>query len=118
LVGEANGRVVGFVAGGPDRDAVSGRGEILAIHVLPRMQFRGIGRALFLAAVDYLLLSGVRAITAWVLSASPSRRFFESLEGEGISHRSVRLGGKRLDETGYVWPEIRLMVPEFVLPLA
>lgn len=118
LVAEAEGRMVGFVAGGPDRDADPRyEGEIYAIYVLRRKQFRGVGRALFLAAVDSLLLRGMRSLLVWVLAANPYRRFYESLGGQPARSRSLKIGGKRLEETGYGWEDIKPLVPPFILPL-
>jgi GNAT superfamily N-acetyltransferase len=115
---EDRGRPVGFLAGGPERGrGVRERGEIYAIYVRPPMQFRGIGRALFLAGVDCLLLLGFRSLVTWVLTANPYRRFYESLEGQRTGSRSIRLGGKRLEEARYEWADIRPLVPEFVLLL-
>ena len=118
LVAEAERRMVGFVAGGPDRESDPRyEGEIYAIYVLRRMQFRGMGRALFLAAVDSFLLRGMRSLLVWVLAANPYRRFYESLGGELVQNRSIRVGGRRLEEVGYGWADIKPLAPPFVLPL-
>jgi len=81
------------------------------------MQFRGMGRALFLAAVDSFLLRGMRSLLVWVLAANPYRRFYESLGGELVQNRSIRVGGRRLEEVGYGWADIKPLAPPFVLPL-
>jgi GNAT superfamily N-acetyltransferase len=118
LIAEERGRPVGFLAGGPERGrGARERGEIYAIYVRPPQQFRGVGRALFLAAVDCFLLLGFRSVVTWVLAANPYRRFYESMEGRRADGRSIRLGGKRLEEASYEWADIRPLVPEFVLPL-
>jgi GNAT superfamily N-acetyltransferase len=118
LIAEERGRPVGFLAGGPERKrGARESGEIYAIYVRPPMQFRGVGRALFLAGVDCFLLLGFRSLVTWVLAANPYRRFYESLEGQRAASRSIRLGGKRLEEARYEWADIRPLVPEFVLPL-
>jgi GNAT superfamily N-acetyltransferase len=118
LVAEVGRRLVGFVSGGPGReDDAQYKGEIYAIYVLPRMQFRGVGRALFLAGVDCLLLAGIRSLLVWTLAANPYRRFYESLGGEPVRKRTITLGGQRLREVGYGWADIKPLAPPFVLPL-
>jgi GNAT superfamily N-acetyltransferase len=118
LLAETEGRPVAFIAGGPEREAdPQYQGEIYAIYVLRRKQFRGVGRALFLAAADNLLLQGMRSLLVWVLAANPYRRFYESLGGQPVRSRSLKIGGRRLEETGYGWEDIKPLVPPFILPL-
>jgi hypothetical protein len=69
------------------------------------------------AAVDNLLLQGMRSLLVWVLAANPYRRFYESLGGQPVRSRSLRIGGRRLEETGYGWETIKPLVPPFILPL-
>jgi GNAT superfamily N-acetyltransferase len=118
LVAVAGRRVVGFASCGPEREGdPQHQGEVYAIYVHPRKQFRGVGRALFLAAVDCLLLAGFHSLLVWALAANPYRRFYESLGGEPVRRRSIQIGGRRLEEIGYGWDDIRPLAPPFVLLL-
>ncbi len=74
--------IVGWVAGGPCRDAdrpAPGQGEIYAIYVLPEWWGRGAGRLLMAHAVRELTSAGRRDITLWVLAGNQrGRRFYEA----------------------------------------
>lgn len=76
LVAEVDGRVVGYVNIGPNRDI--GGGHIYAIYVLPEAQSMGLGQALMNAAVAHLRADGHQKIGLWVASANDrTRRFYE-----------------------------------------
>jgi ribosomal protein S18 acetylase RimI-like enzyme len=91
LVFEADGRVRGFVSGGPSRDELPG-GEVYAIYVDPACQGRGAGRRLLAAATRLLADAGFAAASLWVLAGNqPARGFYESQ-------------GWRFDGTEKPWP--------------
>jgi len=70
--------IVGFAICGPDRDNDPiYKGELYGIYVLQKMQRRGIGRQLMLAAVQDLKSRGFSSMLVWVLADNPSRRFYE-----------------------------------------
>jgi GNAT superfamily N-acetyltransferase len=80
LHAEVEGAVVGFVAGGPNRDETTAphSGEIYAINVHPDRVGRGIGRALFAAGCNQLVEGGSRHAILWVLRGNArARRFYE-----------------------------------------
>ncbi|MBC7249283.1 MAG: GNAT family N-acetyltransferase [Anaerolineae bacterium] len=107
LVAEIQGEVVGFASGGPERsgDEVY-KGEIYALYVLPAYQRRGIGRKLVGASARRLLQAGIGNLLVWVLSANPSRRFYETLGGQLVREREIEIGGVLLQEVGYGWSEL------------
>jgi ribosomal protein S18 acetylase RimI-like enzyme len=79
LVFELDGRVRGFVSGGPDRDGRP-RGEVFAIYVEPGCQGRGAGRRLLDAAAGRVARDGFTEASLWVLAGNRrSRGFYESL---------------------------------------
>lgn len=76
LVGEAGGRVVGFVNFGRCRDEEIGGGEVFALYVLPESQSKGLGRALMTAAVERLRADGHEEVGLWVAAGNTRARGF------------------------------------------
>ena len=54
--------------------------------------------------------SGVRGMVVWVLAGNPSRSFYEALGGQHVSVKPVTIGGVRLEEVAYGWPDIRALL--------
>lgn len=86
--------VVGFCSFGASRDddAADGTSEILTLYLLEDVVGRGIGRALFAAAIGRLREHGYRRATLWVMASNDrSRRFYEragwSWDGTTSAHR-------------------------------
>jgi GNAT superfamily N-acetyltransferase len=105
LVAEVAGRVVGLAITGPsrDEDADPATGEVYAIYLDPDVIGRGVGRALFAAAVADLASLGFERATLWVLTGNArARRFYEAAgwQADGATKREVRDVGT-LDETRY-----------------
>jgi ribosomal protein S18 acetylase RimI-like enzyme len=104
LVFEADGRIQGFVSGGPSRDEFPG-GEVYAIYVDPACQGRGAGRRLLEAATRLLADAGFTDASLWVLSGNhPARGFYES-QGwrcEGVEHQWTPSDGASVPEVRYV----------------
>jgi GNAT superfamily N-acetyltransferase len=103
------GRIVGFADGGKERShPESGMGELYAIYLLKEFQGLGMGRALFKAAADSLLRSGMTNMIVWVLEQSPYRKFYESMGGKwepGIKRLDVVDQQIRL--VPYRWTDLR-----------
>lgn len=77
LVAELEGRVVGAVSVGADRDG-SGLGELWAINVDPDVFGTGVGQELFTAGVDRLRGLGFERAVLWVVRENArARRFYE-----------------------------------------
>lgn len=110
LVAEVQGEIAGFSSGGPERsgDEVY-RGEIYALYVLPAYQRQGIGRRLVGASARRLLQAGTGNLLIWVLSANPSRRFYERLGGQPVREREIEIGGISLPEVGYGWSDLEAL---------
>ncbi|HYC12010.1 MAG TPA: GNAT family N-acetyltransferase [Nitrososphaerales archaeon] len=108
FVAEAEtGAIVGFVSCGPARGPKHGHdGEIYAIYVTPRTQRMGVGRMLVLAAVRDLRARGLESMVGWVLGENPFKKFYESLGGEPALKKEIAMGGKTMEETGYVWKSL------------
>lgn len=113
-VAEVEGEIVGFVSGGPLREAdkIPGyTGELYAIYLLESAQGKGLGRQLFEALVEDLIERGHESMLLWVLRDNPSGRgFYEKMGGEVVSEKTFELGGKELVEVRYGWKDIRPLV--------
>ena len=84
IVAVRDGRVSGFAAFGPTRDADAGQvrvGEVNAIYVLPEAWGTGLGRALMTAALSRLAAAGGQEATLWVLEANARARRFYACAG-------------------------------------
>ena len=104
LVAELDDEVVGFVAGGPSRDAgdaPASVAEIYTLYLLPRAWRKGIGTALLGDLVDRLARAGFRDATLWVLEANARGRGFYAARGFGAD------GGVRTVTIGTPLAEIR-----------
>ena len=99
--------IVGFAIYGPDRDNDPiYKGKVIGLYVLQKMQRRGIGKQLILAAVQDLKRRGFCSMLVWVLADNPSKRFYEQLGGEHVQTRDIILGGKPFKEFGYGWENL------------
>ena len=97
--------VVGFGSCGQAR-AGPYAGEIYTLYVASDWQNQGIGRHLLAGLFGGLADRGVNDAMVWVLSANPSRYFYEAMGGTRISERSETFAGQLLDETAYGWPDL------------
>ncbi len=98
------GEVVGFVSCGPTRNGGAAPGEIYELYVQNGFQGRGIGRRLFRAAMDRLARDGHERLVVWVLNENPNFNFYPRMGGWLHARKSIRVGGKAVDETAYLWP--------------
>ena len=102
------GDVVGFAAGGPERegDRTYG-GELYAIYLLQEHQTRGLGRHLVSAVARRLLDDGFSSMLVWVLEDNRRAcRFYESLGGKRVGRKTIVIGGADLTEVSYGWEDI------------
>ncbi len=97
-----NQQVVGFSSAGMSRlDGMEG--EIFTLYVLKDFQGMGIGRALFMAALDTLRQQGLRRIIVGVLETNPSRAFYEHMGGKVQNYWKSEFFGQELPEVGYIF---------------
>lgn len=97
LVGQLDGRVVGFANLGPAFESVPD-GELYAINVLPEAWGTGVGPALLAAAEDELALLGHRVAVLWVIPENArARRFYARSGWHSTDLRSTReVGGAQV----------------------
>jgi ribosomal protein S18 acetylase RimI-like enzyme len=109
FVAEADGRIVGFASGGPERDGDPVyTGELYAIYVLKEYERRGLGRSLTRAVAGSLAAAGFGAMLVWVLAANDvARRFYEALGGTLLREKPADVLGLTLPEVSYGWTNLR-----------
>ena len=107
---DEQGRIVGFIAGGLNRDASEEYiSELYAIYLLKEVQGQGIGKKLTQVLVERLIQEHYYSMLVWVLADNPSRRFYEALGGQCVSTKHIEIGGIMLEEVSYGWHDIRTM---------
>lgn len=114
FVAEVDGAVVGFAAGGAERDGVAGfDGELYAIYLLAEHRRAGLGRALTNAVARCLFDNGNVAMLVWVLAANgAARRFYEALGGQPVSEKMATLAAGVFGEVSYGWPDLAALLRE------
>jgi GNAT superfamily N-acetyltransferase len=98
-------RVVGLAATrrATDPDVGEGTGELAAIYLAPEAWSRGLGSALFAAAVADLRARGFAPLVLWVIEANArGRRFYERAgwRSDGARHE-IDFDGTPVDEIRY-----------------
>ena len=110
LVAERKGGVVGFVHAGNIREAIeTADAEVYSLYLLKESQGRGIGRALLTAVAAVLQQRGFRSIALWVLERNRSRNFYEICGGRLAASKVIEIGGARLMEVAYWWPDLAFL---------
>lgn len=106
IVAEADGEIVGFAAGGVERDGTYGvDGEIYAIYVLKEYQNQDIGKCLMKYAVEKLSEKGLTSFLVWVLERNPYRRFYEKLGGIQIDRKPLETCADSPFLVAYIWKD-------------
>lgn len=96
--------VIGFVNGGLEQEHDSFyTAEFYALYLLKEQQGFGYSKALMLALNKKFAEQGHTAMLLWVLSANPSRGFYEKMGGHYLKTKPIDIGGKTLQEVAYGW---------------
>ena len=104
-------RIVGFACGGLVSEGwETYEGEIYSIYLLEDYQRGGLGRQLLLSTARQMKDDGIESLLLWVFEKNlGARRFYESLGGELIGRKKIRIGGADLVEVAYGWKDIRTL---------
>ncbi len=104
-------RIVGFACGGPVSEGCGNyEGEIYSIYLLEEYQRGGLGRQLLLSTARRMEDDGIESMLLWVFEKNHgARRFYESLGGELIGRKDIRIGAADLVEVAYGWEDIRTL---------
>jgi GNAT superfamily N-acetyltransferase len=106
-IAELDGKVVGFISGGPIREAVRNYdAELFAIYLLKRAQGQGIGTALLKELAASLIGKGFISMAVWVLEKNPSKHFYEKSGAQLETSKEIEIGGAKLSEVAYGWPAL------------
>lgn len=100
FVVEAEERVVGFASCGFDEQNI---GEIHAIYLLQKYQGLGVGKKLFLSAMDELKKNKVKAIHLWVLQDNKTLGFYQNMGGEIVETKEEEIGDRTYTELRLNW---------------
>ncbi|MBB6454642.1 ribosomal protein S18 acetylase RimI-like enzyme [Salirhabdus euzebyi] len=100
-------KIVGFISGGTERSKkFNYDGEIYAIYILEDYQGMGIGKMLLDAFKKEAEEKGHQSILVWVLTANPSKKFYERFGAKPIEADEITIGDGTYEETAYGWENI------------
>lgn len=109
IVAEANGKIMGFAAGGSEREGkYEVDGEVYAIYVLQEYQNEGIGKELMAHSVKKLITMGFDSMLVWVLEKNPYKAFYEKLGGIQFNKKPLEMGDNKEQVMAYVWKDLLL----------
>ena len=110
LVAERKGEVVGFAHAGKIREAVeTADAELYSLYLLQNAQGRGIGRGLLRVMAAVLRVQGFTSMALWVLERNQARGFYETCGGRLAASKVIEIGGARLMEVAYWWPDLSVL---------
>lgn len=113
LVAEREGHIVGFAVGGASRDRVEGcDAELYAIYLLAVEQGLRIGTELLREMARGLSERGFKSLDVWVLERNPAKRFYERRGGRLAAAKEIEIGGAKLTEHAYVWPDLKRLAEQ------
>ena len=103
LVAELEGgRIIGYISGGRERSGKSPfEGELYAIYLLKDCQRKGIRE---------MRNQHITNMLVWVIEENPSKCFYELIGGKPFFKEKLIISGKELQEVGYGWPSLDLVL--------
>jgi GNAT superfamily N-acetyltransferase len=106
-IADLDGKVIGFISGGPIREPVQNYdAELFAIYLLEQTQRHGIGTALLRELAGSLISKGFTSLAVWVLERNPSRHFYVKSGAQLVTSKEIETGGAMLSEVAYGWPNL------------
>lgn len=106
-VAEVDGKIAGFIGGGPLREPIQAYdAELYAIYLLQPSQRHSIGGALLGKLAAALSGKGFKSMIAWVLENNPSREFYAKTGAQLVTSKEIEIGGAALIEVAYGWPDL------------
>ena len=109
----ADGEVVGFASGGPERDGDAiYKGELSAIYLLEAYQGQGVGKRLVQAVAGWLHDHHYHNMLIWVLAGNATGiGFYEAIGGQRVGSKNIVMGGETLEEYSYGWLDLTPLLP-------
>ena len=109
-VAALDGKVVGFLSGGPIREPIETYdAELYAIYLLQHAQGQGIGTALLRQLSASLRSKGFHSMAVWVLEQNPAKHFYTRTGAQLLTSKKIEIGGVTLAEVAYGWPDLKLL---------
>jgi ribosomal protein S18 acetylase RimI-like enzyme len=101
--------ILGFCCAGPvvkqERSGPFGF-EFYSLHVAPGFYHRGIGTAFLRAGFNRMRDLGLDGAIVWTLDQLvQARRFYEKHGGQVVKRDTCFIGGQKVGEVAYGWPE-------------
>lgn len=104
-------QIVGFASAGETEDAIEGfSGELIAIYLLTNHRRRGTGKLLVKAVAERFSRQRITSMLVWVLADNPFRVFYESLGGERVSEKQMKIGDASLRAVSYGWKNLDVLL--------
>lgn len=110
LVAEHAGEVVGFAHAGKIREPIQiCDAELYSLYLIRDEQRRGVGSSLLKSMALELQTQQFTSMAVWVLERNPSRNFYEKRRGKLIASKVIEIGGAKLMEIAYWWPDLGML---------
>ncbi len=77
--------------------------EILTLYLLKAFQGSGLGKQLWLTALENAKAQGAKTLSLWVLEDNPTRGFYEHMGGVLDDSRTEKIGSAVLLEVSYLF---------------
>lgn len=105
LVVEAEqGRIVGFMNFGPEREHKrNSEGELYALYLLQEEQGQGWGRQLFIHMFHLLKSMGYESLFVWVLEGNAAIHFYKAMGGREVCQKEIEIAGEHHYEIQLHW---------------
>ena len=112
-IAEVAGKIIGFIDGGSIRgDSTIYTGEIYALYILEAYQRRGIGKSLVRVMASKLLGLSFTSAMVWVLEGNPAVNFYQSLSGQVVERKTIKIGDDEFSEIAYGWRDIQILISD------
>ncbi|MCD4819002.1 MAG: GNAT family N-acetyltransferase [Candidatus Cloacimonetes bacterium] len=108
------GKIVGFCAGGKNRDMAKNPqfiGELMGIYILEKYQKKGLGTQLVEKFVNELQIMNIQNMIIWALKKSKYKKFYEKLGGHYVDEKNIEIGGKKLNVVAYGFEKLKNLSP-------
>ena len=104
--------IVGFCVYGKSRnDTYHDSGEIFALYALKGFQGAGIGKALFLAGVNELLVRESTSMIINCLQGNPALEFYKHMGGKVVGKRQDEIKGTIITENIIYYKDLNSILP-------
>lgn len=80
--------------------------DLTSLYLLEAYQGKGIGKLLMKTLFEHYKNQGYDKIYVDVLADNNTRYFYEYLDAEFFKNIKIKIGGKILDESTYVWKSV------------